>query len=131
MKSCIIKLDEPRAKSIRFTSNLFEGGIIFDRLPQGIYISSLYTKKGCFIMAMDSMFNEIDRTHLKVRFTAPDPRQEIYLMARGYVRYVDPAGSPNYTNTTIPDGCELSPRTAQWIEETEQLLRQTDSECVG
>ena len=131
MRSCIIKLDEPRAKSIRFTSDLFEGGIIFDRLPQGIYISSLYPRKDKFDKAMDAVFNEVDRIHMKIRFTAPDPRQELYLINRGYVRYVDPAGSPNYTNTTIPDGCELSPRTAQWIEETKQRLQQTDSECAG
>ena len=130
MYRCIIKVDEPRAKSIKFTSDLFEGGIIFDRLPQGVYISSLYPRQGLFNKAMDAMFNEIDRVHLKFKFTAPNKRQELYLIGRGYVRYVDPAGSPNYTNTTIPDACELSPRTAEWIESTERRLSEIDSEYV-
>lgn len=131
VRSCIIKIkDDPRASTIKFTPDLFEGGIIYDRLPYGIYISSLYPIKGFHEKAMATMFNEVDRVHLKFRYSAPSPRAELFLISRGYVRYIDPAGTPNYTNHTIPDGCELSPRTDRWILETEQLLERIDSESV-
>lgn len=131
VRSCIIKLkDDARASTIKFTPDLFEGGIIFDKLPYGIYISSLHPIKGFFEKAMTTMFNEVDRVHLKFRYSAPSPRAELFLISRGYARYIDPAGTPNYTNHTIPNGCELSPRTERWIIETERRLLQTDSESV-
>ena len=126
-KNAIRLTDDPRAEIIKFTPDLFEYGIIFDRFPVGVYISSLYPKEGLFDKAMRTMFDEIDRVHLKFRYSAPNPRAELFLINRGYRRYVDTAGTPSYTNHTIPNGYEVSPRTRQWIEQTEQQLKQTDN----
>ena len=126
MKRLIIRLDGTRARTLKFTSDLFEHGIIWDKLPHGIYITSLYPQKGRFFDAVQTFFGEIDRLHLKFRYSAPQPIMELYLIKRGYVRYVDKPGTPFYTNTTIGKSCVLAPRTAEEIRTLRQL-----AECGG
>ena len=131
MRSMLIKLkDDVRASAIKFTPDLFERGVIFDALPRGVYISSIYPKPGVYEKALSAMFGEIERTHLKFRYSAPPPRIELFLISRGYSRYHDRAGTPIYTNASIPHGCELAPRTEQWIVSTEQRVQQIESEFV-
>lgn len=131
VRSSLIKLREDiRAGAIKFTPDLFERGVIFDVLPAGVYISNLYPIPAVYEKALSAMFGEMDRTHLKFRYSAPPPRTELFLISRGYHRYIDRAGTPIYTNASIPHGCELSPRTEQWIVSTEQRVREIESEFV-
>lgn len=128
MQKPIIKLDEPRAKSIKFTSDLFDHGIIWDRFPYGVYIDALYPREGCFVEAVEAFFGEIDRVHLRFRYTAPHLPMELYLIKRGYKRYVDAPGTPFYTNTFIPKSCVEAPRTAEEIETLERIMLQSGNE---
>lgn len=124
----VLKFDHQESKIINFTPDLFESGVIFNRLPVGIYISNLYPHKGRFFDAMNAMFDEIDKRHLKVRYSAPGPKIELFLLNRGYQRYIDPAGTPVYTNTKIPKSCVEATRTEEEIARLNQQAEYVDNE---
>lgn len=125
MKKYVIKIDSDEGKFIKFTSDLFESGTIWNRLPHGIYITNLLPRRECFFEALKTMFDELDRLHLKVRYVAPQPTVELFLIKRGYVRYIDAPGTPEYCNCTIPTSCVLAPRTEEEIETLDRMILQS------
>lgn len=124
----IIKIGDPRADAIKCTKDKFESCILWDRFPRGFYITNLYPRKECFNEALEGMFNEVDRTHLLFRYSAPQPKIELFLIKRGYKRYVDPAGVPSYTNTVMPNACVEARRTEEEIDLLTQRAELADSE---
>lgn len=127
MKRQIIKLNGTRAQLIRFTSDLFEHGVIWDRFPKGIYITTLYPQKGHFFDAVKTFFDNLDRLQLKFRYSAPHAIMELFLIKRGYTRYVDKPGTPFYTNANVPSTCVVAPRTAEEIRQLRQLAESGDN----
>jgi len=119
----ILQLNEPRAKTIGFLSRLFYSGVIWDRFPKGVYISSLYPREECFFEALETFFNALEEQGLKFRYSAPLPKIELFLIKRGYERYIDAPGTPFYTNTFIPRSCVPAPRTK---EETDLLTQKAE-----
>ena len=126
----LIKLGDPRANQIRCTPDLFESCILWDKFPLGFYITSLYPREECFYEALDAMFDEVDRIHLLFRYCSPQPKVELYLIKRGYIRYVDPAGAPFYTNAPIPASCAKVPRTEEQKAQLAQRAGLADSESA-
>lgn len=131
MQKPILKLNEPRAKLINFTSDLFESGIIWDRFPHGVYISALKPHSNCFPEAVETFFGTLTKNGLKFRFNTPDPRMELFLIRKGFTRYIDAPGTPFYTNTTIPRTCVATPRTEEEIVHLTQKAGLADSESAG
>lgn len=126
----IITIGDPRADSVNCTKDMFESCILWDRFPKGFYITNLYPRKECFNEALEAMFNEVDRTHLLFRYSAPQPKIELFLIKRGYTRYIDTAGTPSYTNTVIPKSCVVAPRTEEEIAHLTQRAEPFDSESA-
>lgn len=123
----IIKLGDPRGLILNYSHHLFEHGIVWDKFPYGVYINALYPREGCFFEALDSFFGSIDGNKLKFRYSAPQEEVELYLISRGYKRYVDAPGTPFYTNAFIPKACVESPRPAEWIEQAVRKFPQFDT----
>lgn len=126
----ILKLNEPRAKTIGFLSRLFSAGVIWDRFPKGVYISSLCPREECFFDALETFFNALEEQNLKFRYSAPEPKIEVFLISKGYTRYVDAPGVPFYTNTTIPRSCVPAPRTKEETVRLTQTAELSGSEFV-
>ena len=131
MKHALVKLDTLEGRTVCFTSDLFEGGVIWNKLPLGVYISNLYPKKDHFEEALNAFFGEVDRLHLLFRYSAPSLPIEVFLIKRGYHRYTDSPGTPFYTNTKTPTSCVDTPRSEEWLETTERILLQSGNEYVG
>ena len=127
MNRPIIRLNGTRAKLIGFTSDLFEHGVIWDRFPKGVYITTLYPQKGRFFDAVRAFFDSLDRLQLKFRYSAPQAIMELFLIKRGYTRYVDRPGTPFYTNANVPSTCVVAPRTAEEIRQLRQLAESGDN----
>lgn len=126
----LIKIGDPRASQIKCTPDLFESCILWDKFPLGFYITSLYPREECFYEALDAMFGEVDRVHLLFRYSSPQPKIELYLIKKGYKRYVDVAGVPFYTNAPIPVSYEEAPRTEEQIAQLAQRAGLADSESA-
>lgn len=95
MKEPMLQLGSELSKTIGFTKDNFEAGIIYNLLPRGIYISLLIP---VYPEAVDQMFSLIDQKKLLFRYTAPQPEVEHKLIARGYYRAIDVAGTVFYCN---------------------------------
>lgn len=130
MKNFLVKIDSDEGKYIKFTSDLFECGTIWNKLPRGVYITCLTPRRECFFEALKAMFDEIERLHLKFRYTAPQPPVELFLIKRGYVRYVDAPGTPEYCNCAISPSCVLAPRTEEEIEALDRMILESGFSAV-
>lgn len=92
-----LKLDVPTARMIGFTSDLFEYGTIYNCLPQGLYINSIWPRAGKEDTAIEQMLNTFEELRIRVVFTAPQSYIIKHLKQHGYVYYKDKAGCPHWT----------------------------------
>lgn len=96
MKKPVIKLDDEVGKLIGFTSDLFEHGIIWNSLPDGVYINALYPLKTKEDEAIERILNRFEELNIRTRFIAPTNLVVKHLKKHGYFYYKDPAGTPNW-----------------------------------
>ena len=96
MKSPCIKLDDEVGQMIGFTSDYFDYGTLWNSLPAGIYINSLYAKEGKEDEAIEQMLVKYEELRIRTRFIAPTPIVIKHLKQHGYFYYKDPAGCPNW-----------------------------------
>ena len=96
MKSPCIKLDDEVGKLIGFTSDYFEYGTLWNSLPAGIYINSLWPKEGKEDEAIEQMLEKYEALRIRTRFIAPSAMLIKHLKKHGYLYYKDPAGTPSW-----------------------------------
>lgn len=97
MNNFIIKLDSEVGKIIGFTSDRFSHGTLWNYLPKGIYIDSIYPTNDEDI---EYLLERIQTLKIRVRFTCPQKNVVHHLKEHGYFYYVDKAGTPFYANLT-------------------------------
>lgn len=95
MQEPMLKLDSDLSKTIGFTSEFFEMGIIYNMLPVGIYITWLTPKNE---EAIDQLFDNIDAKKLRFKYTSPQSMVWHKMVARGYWLARDPAGTSYFCN---------------------------------
>lgn len=96
MRHPCIRLDDEVGKNIGFTSDFFESGTLWNSLPLGIYINSLYPLKGKEDEAIEQMLVKYEELRIRTRFIAPTPLVIRHLKKHGYFYYKDSAGCPNW-----------------------------------
>ena len=96
MKHPCIKLDDEVGQTIGFTSDFFSGGTLWNSLPRGIYINSLFPKEGKEDEAIEQMLVRYEELRIRTRFIAPSKLVIKHLKEHNYFFYTDPAGTPNW-----------------------------------
>lgn len=122
----LIRLNYPTGKLIGFTDEFFEYGTLWDYLPKGIYINSIYPIKGKEDEAINHLLDNIQSLRIRVLFVAPEPFVIKHLKERGYVYYTDSAGCPYWTRLSEKGIAALCGR----IHITEDQLRQQSRDYV-
>lgn len=116
----ILNKDSPTAKDIGFTSDAFNSGIIWKRLPQGFYISYLDPKTP---EGLKQMLDKILSKGFLIRYTTPCLNQQYIkdmLTRYGYVATKDQAGSVFYENFIVSS--EGKVQRLKPIESSQTLL---------
>lgn len=93
----VLKLNTPTSKLIGFTDDYFEYGTLWNCLPRGIYIDSLWPIKGKEDEAITHLLNNFEKLHIRALFIAPEPFIIKHLKKRNYLYYTDSAGTPCWT----------------------------------
>ena len=96
MRNPCIKLDDEVGQMIGFTSDFFDYGTLWNALPAGIYINSLWPKQGKEDEAIEQMLEKYEALRIRTRFIAPSDTVIKHLKQHGYFYYKDPAGTPNW-----------------------------------
>lgn len=103
----LLQIDSPTAKEIGYTSDCFESGTIWKKLPLGFYITRLEPKSQ---EALKHMLDKIAEKGFLIKYTIPGLHQEYVkktLDEYGYVTKTDPAGNIEYVNFTVSDEGKL------------------------
>ena len=96
MKHPCIKLDDEVGETIGFTSNFFEGGTLWNALPRGIYINSLFPLEGKEDEAVEQLLVKCEELRIRTRFIAPSKGVIKHLKNHSFFYYKDSAGTPNW-----------------------------------
>lgn len=95
MRTFILEIDSPQAIGIKYTSEAFESGIIWNLLPKGLNIMALEPRNE---QAIPDMIRAINDHGIRFRYCNPPADMANMLRACGYIECIEKCGTYYFCN---------------------------------